>query len=425
MFHAALGFSGSLTTVTSGSPTIVQQVTGTTSAGSSIPLTISSPTVGHVLILCFSSEDSGISGVSGGSGNLWLEPVFAFPNLFDLEVWTSVVVTPDTTVTVSISFGHGYASLSEWSGLPPNMAVDVTNTTFDTGSTAGSSSSAVTNIANDLILGLLATDAASYTGPSGGFTAFTDPSPFELAAAYRLVSSTGTYTAGWTLNTASDYDGLILALTRPTGLVAWNNVIDSLLTSGTSATTGTVTLTAGRLYLFGVANSKASAPTTPTVSGGPTWTNEQSVAFATIASPTNRITVFRAVPVSNYTGTITVDFGGNSQTMIQGSIQEFTGVDTTTNNGVVQSAVNSTNSATSITATLGAFGSARNGTFEFSAHTNTGSSGVPPGWIALDQATPTGHWIEQQYRGDNATSVVSSWPSATAAAIIALEMKSS
>lgn len=63
-------------------------------------------------------------------------------------------------------------------------------------------------------------------------------------------------------------------------------------TSLASPTSGT------RLYAM-VVNSKASAPNTPTFSGyGLTWTRIATTNFNTIATPTQRITVFTAVAIS-------------------------------------------------------------------------------------------------------------------------------
>jgi hypothetical protein len=159
------------------------------------------------------------------------------------------------------------------------------------------------------------------------------------------------------------------------------------------------------------------------VTGGPAWTSVATVLFNTIATPTQRLTLFRAVPSVDYTGTLTIAFA-NTQTGAAWDITETFGVDTTTTQGVRQSATNQSDSATTLTATLGAFGATANATYGATAKGSTG--GVTPGsgfteLADVNAATPA-QALETEWRNDNDTSVDQSWSGATAAAVIAVEL---
>lgn len=204
----------------------------------------------------------------------------------------------------------------------------------------------------------------------------------------------------------------------------------SLVTSGSSSTdatsyaTSAVTLKAGRLYLLAVTNTKASAPDTPTAAGGPTWTNEESIGFATAGAPTQRLTVFRAIPSADYTGAVTADFGGQTQTGACWVLVEVLGVDPATTQGVRQSVAATTDSGTTVTATLAAFGSAQNATIGFVAKASAGDVTPGTGFTELadvNAATPA-QALEAEARQDNDTGVDASWTGAIGAAIIGLEI---
>lgn len=200
-------------------------------------------------------------------------------------------------------------------------------------------------------------------------------------------------------------------------------------TNASSYATASVTPTSNALVLVAVVNTKASAPDTPTLSGnGLTWVQIGTVTFDTVASPTKRLTVFRALGASPSAGAITIDFGGASQTGCAWVVSEYTGVDTTGTNGsgaVVQSTTNNGNSSTTQSATLSAFGSATNGSY--SATGVDSNVDVSPEASWNEHANPTygtpSTGLQTQWRADNDTS-----PSTTTAglrnwAMLALEIK--
>jgi hypothetical protein len=127
----------------------------------------------------------------------------------------------------------------------------------------------------------------------------------------------------------------------------------------TTYTTAAVQLRIGKLYLLSVENSAASAGAVSSIDNGPTFTSRSTTQYNTTA---NRVSIWSAVPVSNYNGTLVINFGANTQTGCVWSLEEFSGVDTSSNNGVVQQNVGT---GTSVTpqVTLGAFTAVYNATY--------------------------------------------------------------
>jgi hypothetical protein len=118
-----------------------------------------------------------------------------------------------------------------------------------------------------------------------------------------------------------------------------------------------VYLKSGWPYYLVVENSHGSdASAISAITGGGTWTSRSTVQFN---GTLNRVSIWSCIPTADYVGTINVAFGGVTQTGMCSSISLGTGVDTTTNHGVVQQATGTGNSTTPL-ATLSAFGSSDN-----------------------------------------------------------------
>lgn len=175
--------------------------------------------------------------------------------------------------------------------------------------------------------------------------------------------------------------------------------------------TGSKTPTANLLELFYAYSIAGTAPNIPTVAGdGLTW-----VQIATVLDTNSlrRITAFRALGSAPTTGALSIDFGGQAQSGCGWSWSEFSGINTTGTNGsgaIVQSATGITaGTATSLTVTLAAFGSANNGTsggFGFPLNT-AGVPNVGSGFTLLGRANQTSPnlTIGSEWRADNSTSV--------------------
>lgn len=174
-------------------------------------------------------------------------------------------------------------------------------------------------------------------------------------------------------------------------------------TDATSYETASVTLKAGRLYLMSFVNTAADAAVISGISGGPTWTSRSTTQYNTTA---HRVSIWSGVPTTDYTGTITVSFGA-TQTGGRWSLNEFSGVDTATTDGIVQNATGTGNSTTPL-ATLAAFGSTSNATF--GALANTADSTTTPGTgfyelSDLSTGTTPASFLQTEYRADNDTTV--------------------
>lgn len=140
--------------------------------------------------------------------------------------------------------------------------------------------------------------------------------------------------------------------------IASDAVSAAAVTNGTGAdssalstyATSSVTPTSNRLLLLWVSNTKASTPNTPTVTGNSlTWVEVATVTFASISAPEKRLTLFRAMGTAT-SGTISIDFGGASQTGCAWTLIEYTNADRSGTNGsgaIVQSVTDRADSAVS------------------------------------------------------------------------------
>lgn len=229
------------------------------------------------------------------------------------------------------------------------------------------------------------------------------------AAVYSVDSSNNVDCVVATLPTLSA--GTVNQLQFATCAVVAHGVMSGTSTTdGTSFTTASVTLEArpGLMYALVFANSKASAAqaasAVSTTGGGVTFTSRNSQTYG--ASTEGRVNMWTAVPTSDVTDTILIDFGGgNTQTGCAWALVAFTNVDTTTNHGVVQTAVGSGNSTTPL-ATLSAFGSANNATFGLNANLADTTTTPGTGFTELydiNYATPT-NCLQVQYSANDTTS---------------------
>lgn len=222
-----------------------------------------------------------------------------------------------------------------------------------------------------------------------GVYRMTDPSTGRL----DLIRSTGRVLSAGSAN--------VVQATSTWRVAAANITTGVDSTDATSYQTASVTLKAGRLYLLSFVNTAADAAVISGISGGPTWTSRSSTQYNTTA---HRVSIWSGVPTSDYTGTIVVSFGA-TQTGGRWSLNEFSGVDTTTNDGIVQQATGTGNSTTPL-ATLGAFGSANNATFGVNANTADSTTTPGSGFLELSDLSTTttpASFLQTQWRVDNDT----------------------
>ena len=154
--------------------------------------------------------------------------------------------------------------------------------------------------------------------------------------------------------------------------------------AATSYTTASITPSSNNLVLAWVTNSKTTtAPDNTTLSGnGLTWVRVATVTWgtSTSVSPRRRTTLFRAMGAAPTSGTVTIAFGGASQTGCLWSIQQFAGVSTSGTDGsgaVVQSVTNWADNVSTggLSITLAALSSSMNATVGgFSNRINSSTS---------------------------------------------------
>lgn len=144
-------------------------------------------------------------------------------------------------------------------------------------------------------------------------------------------------------------------------------LVGSSFGTATSFSVASASLTASKLYLISIYNNSAgsgnnAAPSSVTIAGV-SFTKINDVVAET---SWGRLSVWRAMPGSNASGTGTISFA-NAQDAAIWSLSEFSGIDTTGTNGsgaIVQSAVTGpTTNTTSMNVTLAAFGSTGNAAY--------------------------------------------------------------
>lgn len=205
------------------------------------------------------------------------------------------------------------------------------------------------------------------------------------------------------------------------------SVIDSSgSATGTSASTASITASAGKLYIVIVGTKiNASTPNTPTMSGASqTWT--QIVSAAKTTAQRMRTTAFRALPSSGGSGALTIDFAGQSQERIGYIVIELTGIDDSGgSNGsaaVVQSSGAEVTSGTSWTINLSAFGKADN--LALGGINLLDPAGITPGsgFSELAEVTTAESNVQAEISAASDTSVDWTFDSAYGAAV-AMEIK--
>lgn len=214
-----------------------------------------------------------------------------------------------------------------------------------------------------------------------------------------------------------------------------NKLFAASATDATSYNTASVTPTANRLYLLAVWSRTGitADPNAPTVTGaGLTWVQVATVVYDNTSSSRRRLTVFRAMGAGS-AGALTIDFGGQTQTSATWDLTEFDGVDTSGTNGsgaVVQSATNfdGGTTATSITATLSAFGSVNNATYGAGGSGQTGNTAaVGSGFTQISNGSPDGEAGQlciTEFKNSNDTTVDASFtPTGSEIGIIGVEIK--
>lgn len=211
-----------------------------------------------------------------------------------------------------------------------------------------------------------------------------------------------------------------------------NLTVGSKDTSGTSATTASVTPSANKLQLLSITCRKdTSQPATPTISGnGLTWVLINTIYYDTTSGSRKSLWVFRAMGSSPSSGTITITFG-ETWTNCNWSLDEASGMDTSGTNGsgaIVQSATNKEDAGDGgiLTVTLSAFASTNNATFgAFAGDPGTGTVTVGSGFTKLGTKDTATMNLGTEYKNSNDTSVDATFDAVagTSSGGVAIEIK--
>lgn len=199
-------------------------------------------------------------------------------------------------------------------------------------------------------------------------------------------------------------------------------------TDASSYTTASVSPSKNKLVIVGVLNTKGTTADTPTLSGnGLTWDQVQTNLFD---SDLKRVTMFRALSTSTPTpGTITIDFGGATQTGCAWSVYEFSGIDRTGTNGanaIVQNDTQDVTNGGSITATMAAFSSTANGATSICGNDQNGTMTEEAGWSEIhDVATGTApaFTFHSMWIATNDNTATHDWANNNDGGAIAVELK--
>lgn len=191
-------------------------------------------------------------------------------------------------------------------------------------------------------------------------------------------------------------------------------------TAGTTITTDSITPTAEALVCVLISAGRSTGPQTPTsvVGNGITYTLAGTVDFATVATPLWRFSVWTGSAAAPTAGTVVVTFPGNQSEGRRWAIFEAEDV-----TSVIQIAVDADDTATALSATLGAFTHVNNPTFGlFTAFVSqtwpTPGSGFQHIVDPANNDRMSGFW-----RGSNDTTVDMTYATASHAAFIALELE--
>ncbi len=144
---------------------------------------------------------------------LWNVSIYSAHNVNALSSGNTITITWDASADARA------ASASEFSGLATSSALDKTNAGSGTGTSASSGSTSQTTQNDELLVGLVGVEGPTgdtfTTGPSYSLLVRSGTSGGQAASnvtvnpEYRVVSSTGTYSASGTLGTSRNWGALI------------------------------------------------------------------------------------------------------------------------------------------------------------------------------------------------------------------------
>jgi hypothetical protein len=213
------------------------------------------------------------------------------------------------TVTAAFSGtnNHPWLAIYEYHGLSTTSPLDRTAAAQGRSAAASSGSTAVTSSANELVfagVGLPSSYSGTETAASGFVLGQRNTSTSPGATEYALVTTTGSYTGAFTLNSSTDWSALVATFSA-TGVSTPLSITTSSLPNGTQSTPYSAALTAtggtqpytwsilsGALPAGLILNASTGAITgTPTGSGTSAFTAKVQDAASQTATANLSITI--------------------------------------------------------------------------------------------------------------------------------------
>jgi hypothetical protein len=207
---------------TTGAPAFVRQATGSTAGATSFPVAISS-TAGDALVASVAIQagsTASVTSVTDSAGGAFTKAAVGFlaGSSTRIELWYRANAAASTGVTVTLNTAKAAsANLAEFSGVASASALDAAAGNAGTASsTTATTPSITTTNASSVLVGAIDYPSSSIgsTLNAPGFASLSDftVSTVNGRAAYRVVSTAGSYSAAWTLSAAANSGGAILAL---------------------------------------------------------------------------------------------------------------------------------------------------------------------------------------------------------------------
>lgn len=279
-----------------------------------------------------------------------------------------------------------------------------------------------------------ATIVLSATGSGNTLT-----QPLSTTNSVGVTSGSLSSTAEGSKTVSATANGVAIAQTASVTVTAPSGgaITHTMLTSGNDVlntqvyTTASIAPAANALVTVAVATHRSTTPAPiPTLSGGgmANWEVVATVTYDTIGVPLKRVTIFRAMSASPGNGPLTIT---SPQTVsnCQWIVSQWTGVTTSGTNGsgaIVQTATNSANTGTSLTAGLAAFGNPANVAYGvFGINSNVVAITPGAGFTEIDEQPSTESTNADLFAewGVNRPVIQATWATSKRSGAIAVEIK--
>ncbi len=195
-------------------PVVIQQ-TPAGGSGTLIATLSSNATVGNTLVVetDINNPSGSVASLSGGGVTNWFKAAGASAvGGLEQEIWYGTVTTAGSNSITMTILGGAVAdamSVTEVSGLAALPLDQAAGTLVTPSTTLAATPSVTTTVANEIIFGFAQANSGGMpqpATPSNSFTSLSMSSYNNEEGAYRIVSSTGTYSTSWTNGGSDTYE---------------------------------------------------------------------------------------------------------------------------------------------------------------------------------------------------------------------------